>query len=163
MTAPSRFTARIDWTGNRGEGTAHYRAYDRSWRIAVPGKPAIDCSNDPALGGDPTRMNPEDLLLSALAGCHMLWFLHLAADAGIRVVAYTDRPEGLGETASDGAGRFTEATLRPCATVPAGTDLHRAAVLHGQVHRFCFIARSVGFPVRVAPRFRVQPAAWTPL
>jgi hypothetical protein len=57
------------WTGNRGEGTAHYRAYDRSWRIAVPGKPAIDCSNDPALGGDPTRMNPEDLLLSALAGC----------------------------------------------------------------------------------------------
>ena len=155
MTERSRFTSVIEWTGNRGEGTAHYRAYDRTWRIAVPGKPAIDCSNDPELGGDPARMNPEDLLLSALAGCHMLWYLHLAADAGVRVLAYSDQPEGLGETSSDGAGRFLEAVLRPCVTVPMGTDLHRAAALHGEVHRFCFIARSVAFPVRVAPRFRV--------
>ncbi len=158
MTEQTRFTAHIRWTGNRGAGTAHYRAYDRTWRIAVPGKPVIDCSNDPALGGDPARMNPEDLLLSALAGCHMLWYLHLAADAGIRVTAYADTPEGTGETAPDGSGRFTAALLRPCATVPAGTDLHRAAALHGEVHRFCFIARSVAFPVRVAPRFRVTPA-----
>jgi organic hydroperoxide reductase OsmC/OhrA len=154
---PPRFVSRIEWTGNRGEGTAHYRAYDRTWRVAVPGKPAIDCSNDPALGGDPARMNPEDLLLSALAGCHMLWFLHLAADAGIRILAYSDSPEGLGETAPDGAGRFIEARLHPCATVASGTDLHRAAALHGEVHRFCFIARSVAFPVRVTPRFRIAP------
>jgi organic hydroperoxide reductase OsmC/OhrA len=156
--APNRFTTRIEWTGNRGEGTAHYRAYARTWRIGVPGKPPIDCSNDPALGGDPARMNPEDLLLSALAGCHMLWYLHLAADAGVRIIAYTNTPEGLGETEPDGAGRFTEAILRPCATVPARTDLHRAAALHGQIHRYCFIARSLAFPVRVSPRFRIVAA-----
>lgn len=155
---PPRFTTRIEWTGNRGEGTAHYRAYARTWRIGVPGKAAIECSNDPALGGDPARMNPEDLLLSALAGCHMLWYLHLAADAGIVVTAYRDSPEGRGETAADGADRFAEAVLHPCATVAAGTDLHRAAELHGEVHRHCFIARSLAFPVRIAPRFRVLSA-----
>ena len=157
MTEANRFSARIHWTGNRGAGSAHYRAYDRNWRIAVPGKAPIDCSNDPALGGDRARMNPEDLLLSALAGCHMLWYLHLAAEARLRVLAYTDQPEGRGETAPDGAGRFVEVLLNPCATVPEGTDLHRAASLHGEVHRFCYIARSLACPVRVAPRFRVAP------
>ena len=61
------YTSCVIWTGNRGEGTAHYRAYDRTWDIAVPGKPVMHCSNDPLLGGDPAKMNPEDLLLSALS------------------------------------------------------------------------------------------------
>ena len=61
------YTAQIVWTGDRGEGTRHYRGYDRTWRIATPGKPVIECSNDPLLGGDPARPNPEDLLLSSLA------------------------------------------------------------------------------------------------
>jgi organic hydroperoxide reductase OsmC/OhrA len=25
-------------------------------------------------------MNPEDLLISSLSACHMLWYLHLASD-----------------------------------------------------------------------------------
>ena len=65
------YHSRVVWTGNRGQGTATYRGYDRTWDIAVPGKPVIACSNDPLLGGDPARMNPEDLLLSALSACHM--------------------------------------------------------------------------------------------
>ena len=81
------YTTRILWTGNRGEGTAHYKAYDRTWDIAVPGKAVVHCSNDPLLGGDPAKMNPEDLLLSALSSCHMLWYLHYASDAGIVVTS----------------------------------------------------------------------------
>ena len=44
-------------------------------------------SADPAFRGDRTRYNPEDLLVASLAACHMLWYLHLAADAGVVVVA----------------------------------------------------------------------------
>src|SRR3546814_6247182 len=79
------FTSRIEWTGNRGEGTRSYRGYDRSWSVTTPGQPVIHCSNDPRLGGDPGLPNPEDMLLSALAACHMLWYLHLASAAGIVV------------------------------------------------------------------------------
>jgi organic hydroperoxide reductase OsmC/OhrA len=154
------FESVIRWTGNRGQGTAHVRAYDRTWAIEAPGKPAIACSNDPMLGGDCAKMNPEDLLLSALAGCHMLWFLHLAADAGITVTAYRDRPQGQGETLANGAGRFVAATLNPRATVLPGTDLTRAAALHHEVHNYCFIARSVAFPVEVKPRFVIAEGAF---
>ena len=60
------YTCRIDWTGNRGDGTRTYRGYDRTWDVATSGKPSIHCSNDPLLGGNPALPNPEDLLLASL-------------------------------------------------------------------------------------------------
>ncbi len=149
------FTTGIVWTGNRGEGTRSYRGYDRTWDIAVPGKAVVHCSNDPMLGGDPAKMNPEDLLLSALSACHMLWYLHYASDAGIVVLAYRDEPVGYGETLSSGAGRFVSAELRPEITVGAGTDIAAAEKIHGRIHEVCFIARSVSFPVSYRARFHV--------
>lgn len=149
------FTTRIRWTGNTGAGTAHYHAYTRDWEVAVPGKPVIPCSNDPAIGGNPGLMNPEDMLLSALAGCHMLWFLHLASEAGIVVTDYVDTPVAEAEGRPGGAQRFAAVTLMPRITVRPGADLDRARAIHGQIHAVCFIARSVNFPVSVAPDFVV--------
>lgn len=147
------YTSRVIWTGNRGEGTAHYRAYDRTWDVAVPGKPVIHCSNDPLLGGDPGKMNPEDLLLSALSACHMLWYLHYASEAGITVMGYEDNPLGQGEVGPGGAGRFVRATLHPRITVAKGADLEAAEAIHHRIHKVCFIARSVNFPVGYEPEF----------
>ena len=154
---PHTYTSRVVWTGNTGEGTAHYKAYTRSWDIAVPGKPPIHCSNDPLLGGDPAKMNPEDLLLSALSACHMLWFLHYASENGIIVTGYEDAPMGEGEVTRGGAGRFTSALLRPVITVKEGADLALADTLHHRIKDVCFIARSVSFPVSHQPRYLLEP------
>ena len=153
MAEAHDFTAKVVWTGNRGEGTAHYRAYDRTWELRTEGKPVLPCSNDPRLGGDPGLYNPEDMLIAALSSCHMLWYLHLASDAGITVLGYEDDPVGHGESEASGAGRFTGATLRPRITVAAGTDLARADAIHGEIHKVCFIARSVAFPVAFEARY----------
>ena len=150
---PHDYSSHIVWTGNRGEGTASYRAYDRTWDIAVPGKAVVHCSNDPLLGGDPTRMNPEDLLISALSACHMLWYLHYASDAGIVVTAYEDSPLGIGEVLKGGAGRFTAAVLRPRITLRPGADIEVATAIHHRIHEVCFIARSVTFPITYEPTF----------
>lgn len=149
------YESRIVWTGNRGEGTVHYRSYDRTWDIAVPGKPVVHCSNDTLLGGDPGKMNPEDLLISALSACHMLWYLHYASEAGLVVGAYEDNPVGIGEVAPSGAGRFIAATLRPRIMLEGNPDLERAAAIHHRIHEVCFIARSVNFPVSYEPEFIV--------
>jgi organic hydroperoxide reductase OsmC/OhrA len=141
------YAAKIVWTGDRGDGTRRYRGYDRTWQVATPGKPLIECSNDPLLGGDPSKPNPEDLLIASLAGCHMLWYLHLASNAGIVVRAYEDTPVGAGETGPKGEGRFVRAILRPKITVERGADLAKADALHQEVHQYCFIARSVNFPI----------------
>lgn len=158
MAGTQDFHSLIRWTGDRGQGTSSYRGYDRTWDIVTPGKPVIHCSNDPMLGGDPARPNPEDLLLSALSACHMLWFLHLASGKGIVVRSYEDAPLGVGETAPDGTGRFVRAVLRPRIGLDPGSDRATADALHHEVGRFCFIARSVAFPVEHEAEYHVVAA-----
>ncbi len=147
------YAAVIAWTGNRGEGTAHYKAYDRTWQVETPGKPVIAGSNDPRLGGDPSRPNPEDMLLAALSACHMLWYLRYASEEGLVVEDYRDEPLGVGETGPCGAGRFISATLRPVIKLSRGADLAKAEAIHHRIREVCFIARSINFPVSYAPRF----------
>lgn len=147
------YTARVAWTGDRGDGNRRYRGYDRTWDVATAGKALIHCSNDPLLGGDPSKPNPEDLLLASLSACHMLWFLHLACNAGIVVRSYVDDPVGVGETGSRGEGRFVRATLRPRIGVEPGADLTKAAQLHHEVDEYCFVARSLNFPVEVEAEY----------
>jgi organic hydroperoxide reductase OsmC/OhrA len=139
---------RLRWTGNRGAGTAGYTSYARDHEIAAEGKPVIAGSSDLRFRGDPTRWNPEELLLGAVSACHQLWYLHLCADAGIVITDYRDEADAVLTLDRDGNGRVTEATLRPRVTIAAGGDAALAAALHDEAQRRCFIARSVAFPVR---------------
>lgn len=148
-----RYTARVRWTGNRGQGTRDYRAYARDHEIVLNGKPVILGSSDPCFRGDPARSNPEELLVGALSACHMLWYLHLCANAGIVVCTYSDEAVGTMMEDADGRGRFTEALLRPQVTIDGG-DVNVAVRLHEDAHRYCFIANSVNFPVRCEPQIR---------
>ena len=151
------YTTHIVWTGNRGTGTHSQQGYDRTWDIAVPGKPVVHGSNDPLLGGDRSKLKPEDLLLSALSACHMLWYLQLAAETGLEVTAYKDEPVGFGETDAQGAGRFLSAVLRPHVSLRHGANLAEARRLHARIPGLCFVARSVNFPVSHEPSFTVVP------
>ncbi|WP_438991238.1 OsmC family protein [Lentibacter sp.] len=153
MSHAHDFDAKVVWTGNQGTGNARYRGYARTWEVRTPGKPVIKCSNDPLLGGDPRLHNPEDMLIAALSACHMLWYLHLAHEAGVVVLGYEDDPVGHGESEASGAGRFVSAELRPRITVAAGTDLACAEAVHHEIGKVCFVARSVAFPVSHKARY----------
>ena len=89
------YSIRLDWTGNEVTGTSAYRAYSRAHEISAQGKTAIAGSSDAMFRGDPARWNPAELLIAALSACHQLWYLHLCADAGIVVVAYSDDASGV--------------------------------------------------------------------
>src|ERR1700731_394175 len=145
MQREHTYSVSLVWTGNTGKGTSDYRSYTRDHEINVVGKPSIYGSADPKFRGDPARYNPEELLVSSLSSCHMLWYLHLCADAGIVVVSYEDRAEGIMEEPSDGAGRFVRVTLRPLVRIAGSVE--QAEALHQRAHELCFIANSVNFPV----------------
>lgn len=150
-----RYHLTTSWTGNLGTGTSGYRAYSRNYEVFVAGKSEpLQGSSDAVFRGDPARYSPEELLLASLSACHMLWFLHLCADAGIIVVNYADA--ALGEMAenSDGSGQFVEVVLQPSVTIQDEGRLPELATLHDKAHEMCFIARSVNFPVRVQPAAR---------
>lgn len=146
MPKSHTYLANVTWTGNRGQGTASYRAYGREHEISIDGKPTILGSADAAFLGDGSRWNPEDMLISAISTCHMLWFLHLASDAGWVVESYEDRVEGAMQMNPDGSGQFMSAILHPIVTISAG-DPALSDDLHHRAHKMCFIARSLNFEI----------------
>jgi organic hydroperoxide reductase OsmC/OhrA len=135
------------WTGNLGPGTISYRGYDRDHEVVWGDKPTIAGSSDPAFRGDPKRWSPEELLVATLSQCHMLWYLHLAAVAGVVVTSYVDLPVGSMTEEDDGSGQFNKVTLRPIVTIANDEQRDLAEALHHDAHGKCFIARSVNFPV----------------
>jgi organic hydroperoxide reductase OsmC/OhrA len=147
----------VTWTGNQGTGTSGYRDYSRDHEVFADGPAAIAGSSDPAFRGDRTRWNPELELTAALSQCHMLWYLHLCAEAGVIVLSYSDNAVGTMEETANGSGRFTEVVLRPQVQIARAGMLEAAYRLHTQAHEKCFIANSVNFPVRHEPAIETGP------
>jgi organic hydroperoxide reductase OsmC/OhrA len=140
------------WTGNLGAGTSAYNAYSRAHELTGDGKAAaIPGSSDPAFRGDRTRYNPEELLLGALSACHMLWVLHLCADAGITVTDYEDRAWGEMVEHQDGSGEFTRVVLSPRMSIAEPERVEDGLAIHQRAHAVCALARSMKFPVEHQP------------
>ena len=151
MSVPHHYELGLRWTGNLGTGTTGFRAFTRDHDVSADGVPTLLGSADPAFRGDPSRWNPEQLLVASLAQCHLLTYLWLAVQEGIVVVAYEDAPTATMLAEPDGSGRFAEVTLRPSVTIAAAGDVGRAQALHDRVGDYCFIARSINFPLHHDP------------
>ncbi|HWJ07956.1 MAG TPA: OsmC family protein [Nocardioides sp.] len=147
----------LTWQGNRGTGTSGYRDYGRDVLLRAAGKPDLAGSADPTFRGDATRWNPEELLLAALAQCHLLSYLHSAVNHGVVVTSYDDSPVGTMAQVGQG-GHFTEVLLRPRVVVADASMVDTAREIHAEASRNCFIAASVNFPVRHEPVVVVAPA-----
>ena len=139
-----RYETALRWSGSTGVG---YEAYDRAHEVAAAGVDApLALSSDPAFRGDPSRLNPEALLLAAASSCQLLSFLAVAARARLDVVGYEDRavatmPE------DDPPVRIVRIDLHPVIeladTERARPTPERLAHLVEVAHRECFIANSL--------------------
>lgn len=131
--------ARVSWNGSDGEDIRAHTIELAAQRFAA--------SSAAEFGGNPSKADPEELLVASLSSCHMLWFLALARAEKIGVESYEDEAEG----AMD-ATRFTRVVLRPRVAFASEIDAQRVESLHRRAHERCFIANSVRFPVEVEPR-----------
>lgn len=122
MPKSHHYDVTVRWTGNLGSGTSGYRDFARDHEVTA-----------------------------ALGQCHMLWYLHLASQAGVVVTEYTDDPVGTMVEDADRGGWFTEVVLRPRVTVASPDMIDAAILVHKSAHEKCFLANSVNFPVRHEP------------
>ena len=146
----------ITWTGNKGNGTASYTGYDRSHLVSIENKPDLLCSSDAAFRGDKTKYTPEDLLVASISSCHMLWYLHLCAEAGVVVTDYVDNAKGTLLVTADGGGHFTEVTLYPKVIIAEVSMEEKANALHKRANQLCFIASSCNFPIHHKPTCKIN-------
>jgi len=154
MGSTHEYRTALTWTGSTADG---YEQYGRVHHLsAAPAAQRLDLSSDPAFRGDPSLLNPEQLLLAAASSCQLLSFLAVASRARIDVVGYTDSataemPE------DDRPMRLVRVTLRPVITLGAasvGVTDDRLDHLVEVAHRECFIANSLRSEMSVRATYR---------
>lgn len=127
--------ARVVWEGGKGDLRAH--------RVELGGQ-TVAASCSPEWGGDPGKADPEEMFVGGLSSCHMLWFLALARERRLRIVAYEDAAVGT----LDG-NRITAVELHPEVRFESDPGPVVLAEMHHAAHQRCFLANSVNFPVEV--------------
>lgn len=138
------YATRAHWSGSTGAG---WEGYERAHRVtAPPARQELTVTTGES-HGDPSLLNPEQLLVAAASSCQLLWFLHLAAKARIDVVEYEDHAEG-----HMPEGTITDVVLRPRIAVAGGASEERVRRLCELAHRECNVARSLSGQVRVEPQ-----------
>lgn len=156
MDTRLHYAVSVEWAGDDRRIADGRRALARDHEVRAEGKVhAIAGSADPAFFGDAERWNPEEMLLGALAQCHLLSYLHVATRRGLTLVSYRDDAEATLERLAGGRGRMSEAVLRPVVTIAADGDPQVALDAHREAAELCFIAASVAFPVRHEPTILV--------
>jgi organic hydroperoxide reductase OsmC/OhrA len=147
--AVHRYRATCSWEGTTAVGYDHYVRNHAAG--APPAGAELALSGDPAFGGDPSRLNPEQLLVLAATSCQLLSFLAVAARARIDVRHYADEAEA--EMPDDDKPvRITRIVLRPQITVVEGPSLDRVHHLVEVAHRECYIANSVRTEIILEPQ-----------
>jgi organic hydroperoxide reductase OsmC/OhrA len=147
-----RYETRLRWTGSTGLG---WEGYDREHTaVAPPAEQEIRLTTGES-HGDPSVLNPEQLLVMAASSCQMLSFLHVAAKARIDVVAYEDSATGLMPLAEEPL-RITEITLRPRIEIDGEASEERVRKLVETAHENCFIANSLKSSMTIEPEIVVR-------
>jgi organic hydroperoxide reductase OsmC/OhrA len=155
----SRYDAEVRWQRGADEAFTD-RRYSRAhtWHfdggVVVPGSSSPHSVPLPFSRAD--HVDPEEAFVAAIASCHLLTFLFLAAKAGLTVDAYVDAAFGVMAPNEQGRLAVTQVTLRPAivfsgGTVPSDADVAR---LHHESHEQCYIANSVRTEIVVAGTWR---------
>jgi organic hydroperoxide reductase OsmC/OhrA len=154
--AEHQYQARVHW--ERGAAVFTDKRYSRGHSWHFDGGVEVAASSSPQVVRVPlsveAAVDPEEAFVAALASCHMLWFLDLAARAGLRVDEYTDDALGVMGRNANEKQAITRVTLTPRASFSGEKLPTRAEImqLHHRAHEECFIANSVITDVRVEPR-----------
>ncbi|WP_298494890.1 OsmC family protein [uncultured Algibacter sp.] len=142
------FKAKVNWQLGDNETTQNPKDFSRNHIVTIANKKLpLQVSAAKPFRGDDTLYNPEDLLLSALASCHMMSYLYVCAQNNIEVLSYTDTAEAILEVEASGSGHFSKVTLKPKVTIKDASQLELAKSLHAKANSLCFIANSCNFQV----------------
>lgn len=148
------YKVRCEWMGSTGAG---YDAYGRN-HTGFAASASLELSADPAFQGDPNCLNPEQLLVLAVASCQLLSFLAVAARARVDILEYLDDVEGV-MPEDDLPVRITAIRLRPRIRVGLGTSVERVTHLVEVALRECYIANSLRTEITVEPAVIIDPRA----
>ena len=107
----SEHAAQISWSRDGRDFTYETYSRDHTWKF--DGGVEVAATAAPAFLGNPALVDPEEAFVAAVASCHMLTFLAIAARRRFVVDRYEDSATGFMEKNEAGKLAVTRVTLRP--------------------------------------------------
>lgn len=148
MNSKHLFSAVLEWPISINTEQENNARKTKNHFVSIERKDQMEISAAKAFKGDPSKWNPEDMLLSSLMSCHMMSYLYCCQQENIRVISYSDTAEAVLQVNEDGSGLITLVTLKPKVVIEANSNQSLAHELHFKAHDLCFIANSCKFPIQ---------------
>ncbi|MFK7865241.1 MAG: OsmC family protein [Pseudohongiellaceae bacterium] len=151
----SRYTAQIQWQCDSDSFLENRYSRAHSWTF--DGGLTVPASSSPSIVPEPwsvsANVDPEEAFVATLSSCHMLWFLSLARDRGLKVLAYSDNALGTMGKNSSGKLAITTVTLQPKVSFCESSEASKTVIaeIHHDAHEKCFIANSVTSIIQINP------------
>ena len=98
---------------------------------------------------NPEFIDPEEAFVCSIAGCHMLFFLSIAAKKKINILQYDDSPIGVLSRNNSNEVAVTEIILQPKVVTREETSIDILEKIHGLAHQNCFIAKSIKSKIQI--------------
>ena len=149
-----KHSAIINWSKSPAElftdnkyGRAHQWRFDGGATFLASSSPEVV----PIPFSDETAIDPEEAFIAAIASCHMLFFLSIAASRRYVVTSYEDHVEGIMANNEQGKMAMIKIVLRPQihftgTPVPTPREI---ALMHESAHDRCFLANSVNSVIEI--------------
>ncbi|PRY71430.1 OsmC family protein [Halomonas ventosae] len=139
----------IRWQRNPHEADAN--TYSRNHQVTLNGGQQLNVSASAEFKGDSSYADPEQMLVSAVSSCHMLFFLAIADFQGYQVESYHDDPVGHLERNDKKGMEVTRIVLSPSITFGGDNIPNQDAIsrIHAGAHRNCFIRNSITAEVTI--------------
>jgi organic hydroperoxide reductase OsmC/OhrA len=143
----SNHYATISWRNTGPDFLGRRYSREHLWRF--DGGLEIPASPSPLVVAAPwsnaASIDPEEAFVASVASCHLLWFLHMAVDAGVEVAQYEDH--AVGHLTRDERGKLwiSRIILHPRIEWigPRHPAPDEVRDLHHRAHEECFIANSI--------------------
>lgn len=141
--------AEINWY--RQPHSADANTYSRNHVVTLSGNQKLDVSASVEFKGDRNCADPEQMLVSAVSSCHMLFFLAIAELKGFCVESYEDNPQGFLEKSSKGGMEVTRIIMTPKVVFSGNKRPDQAVIskIHKSAHKNCFIRNSITASVEI--------------
>ena len=139
----SEHSIRLEWKAM--PHTQQPATYSRDHKATYSPQVSVEVSAASAYLGNSNLADPEQLLVNALASCHMLYFLAICEGSGYVVRTYEDDAVGKVSKNPDGTFWVSEIILHPKVTFGSQKQPDRETLsrLHHRAHKGCFIANSI--------------------
>jgi len=151
----AEYKATIRWARNAANFLDN--RYSRAHRWHFDGDVDVPASSSPHVVkppmSDEKAVDPEEAFVASLSSCHMLWFLHIAAQRKFVVDEYVDDAVGFLGKNEAGKMAITRVVLHPQVKFAGqAPDAKALAAMHERAHEECYIANSVKSEVLCEPR-----------